>query len=363
MVAGLVHDIGHPPFGHNGERALDAAMLQYGGFEGNAQTLRILSRLEKKVSYAEPVDGDARAGMNLTNRTLAAILKYDEVIPKERADGAEVQKGYYGSEQTIVESVKKAVLRGKRIVPKGKFKSIECQIMDLADDFAYSVYDLEDSLKAGFLTPAGILASDEALLEKVAKKVGKKLKRDVSIVEVSGVFLKIFEDLEGQGEDLDPVTAFTRTYAASRKISEDSNRRTKLSSQLVHEMIAGVQFQYDGEEPALSKAWIGDDLAVKVEVLKQYTYLSTIYSARVKLGEYRGLELVGDIFNALIGDRGELLMPEDVRHRYSALDDKTQKAERARCVCDYVAGMTDRYAMEFWARLKSDAAESMFKPI
>ena len=73
-AAGLVHDIGHPPFGHNGERALDKKMKEYGGFEGNAQTLRILSRLEKKANYDQPVDGDVRAGMNLCFRTLAAVL-------------------------------------------------------------------------------------------------------------------------------------------------------------------------------------------------------------------------------------------------------------------------------------------------
>jgi dGTPase len=92
--AGLAHDLGHPPFGHNGEAALDELMLSHGGFEGNAQTLRILSRLEKKQTRRFPdksdrpvpvVGGiDERIGLNLTSRSLASILKYDKVIPRVR---------------------------------------------------------------------------------------------------------------------------------------------------------------------------------------------------------------------------------------------------------------------------------------
>ncbi|PTE06459.1 deoxyguanosinetriphosphate triphosphohydrolase [Mesorhizobium helmanticense] len=365
-AAGLVHDIGHPPFGHNGERALDAAMRQYGGFEGNAQTLRILSRLEKKVRYSKPVAGDDRAGMNLCLRTLASILKYDNEIAQKRPKEDKVKKGYYRSERPIVNEIKKRVLRNSPLPADTTFKTIECSIMDLADDFAYSVYDLEDSLKAGFLTPAGILASSSRLLQKVAAAVTKQLERECSAAQVSAVFAQVFEGIVSYGEQVpthaDAVLTFAKAYESSQQLSEDSYYRTRLSSALVHEFIGGVKFELNTEHPALSKAYIDGDLEMKVEVLKQYTYVAMIYSARVKLGEYRGFQLVTDIFEALMGDKGDLLMPEDVRQRFLATPEKN-KAKRARTVCDYVAGMTDRYAMEFWARLKSDAAESMFKPI
>jgi dGTPase len=301
----------------------------------------------------------------LCHRTLAAILKYDNEVPLTRTKDADFKKGYYGSERQIVNDVKAAVLRGKSLPEGMDFKTIECQIMDLADDFAYSVYDLEDSLKAGFLTPASILASDNDLFKKVAEKVTEELGRDCSPADVTAIFGTVFADLvkiDDSGTITGALMAFTKAYGGSEQLSQDSYYRTRLSSALIHEFIAGVKFEPNIEHPAMSRAYIEGGLEMKVEVLKQYTYVATIYSARVKLGEYRGSQLVTDIFNALIGKKGDLLMPDDVRKRFLAIPEE-DKANRARTVCDFVAGMTDRYAMEFWARLKSDAAESMFKPI
>lgn len=361
-VASLVHDIGHPPFGHNGERALDQLMKHYGGFEGNAQTLRILSRLDKKAVFEEPFGGEKRAGLNLCVRTLAAILKYDDVIPTVRDEDSDLKKGYYESEQLIVDTVKERVLRGKS-VPQGKFKTLECQIMDIADDIAYSVYDLEDSLKAAFLTPAAIFASDENLLEQVVGKVNKSLRdigETVTADEVIATFVDCFEEINPTDADKDPFQFFLKATQISNELSCNGYVRTKFSSRLVHEFINGVEFELNTEFPALSTAKLKNDVRKKVEVLKQYTFNAVIYSSRVKLGEFRGTELVTDIFKALQADKGYLLMPDDVRELYLSTDDAVIKA---RTICDYVAGMTDRYAVEFWGRLRSDSAESMFKTV
>lgn len=159
----LAHDLGHPPFGHQGELALDECMREHGGFEGNAQTLRILSRTEKKRttnerSPEEFVDGiDQRRGLNVTFRSLASILKYDRKIYNRPANTPSdyVIKGYYSDEEELVKEIKKAVVGSGGIPPK--FKTIECQIMDIADDIAYSTYDFEDAMKAGFTSLLDLL--------------------------------------------------------------------------------------------------------------------------------------------------------------------------------------------------------------
>ncbi|MEQ8953720.1 MAG: dNTP triphosphohydrolase, partial [Gammaproteobacteria bacterium] len=186
--AALAHDIGHPPFGHNGEQILDELMLSYGGFEGNAQTLRILSKLEKKATYNFPAISnipvcfdakerkDLRCGLNLSYRTLASIIKYDNIIPrtkgervKNSSDGEPV-KGIYLDEEELLDRIKTHVgYNGKN------FKTIECHIMDIADDIAYSTYDIEDSMKAGFLTPLKILSMPDSFKERVAKRVKGKM--------------------------------------------------------------------------------------------------------------------------------------------------------------------------------------------
>ena len=186
--AGLAHDLGHPPFGHLGEEALDELMKDNGGFEGNAQSLRLLAKLEKK-SVLKKLPGnnviddsgkDLRVGLNLTFRSLASILKYNRVIPKDNAgrktllDKKEIQKlspvkGYYEEEMDLVDKIKLSVC-GNKPIPT-KFKTVECQIMDYADDIAYSCYDLEDSFKAGFLSPLELLNLPEEELDYVTKCV------------------------------------------------------------------------------------------------------------------------------------------------------------------------------------------------
>lgn len=192
--AGLAHDLGHPPFGHNGEKALDDCMKEFGGFEGNAQTLRILAKVEKKalrelpdstdVCGIAPDGTDRRLGLNLTYRTLASVLKYDAQIPLRRKKSADLKKGYYASEADLVRGIKKQV--GVPKDKKEKVKTIECQIMDVADDIAYSTYDLEDAMKGGFTHPLALLTrlANQPLFEKLVEKVGK----DVDGVTESEVF-------------------------------------------------------------------------------------------------------------------------------------------------------------------------------
>ncbi len=182
QAACIAHDIGHPPFGHQGEEALNSKMKSFGGFEGNAQTLRILSKLEKKTIGKEVESGeyhgltknceDNRFGLNLTYRTYASILKYDNLI-ESQLENSQVIKGFYREEEDLVTAIKKQVL-GKPNPPKNwKFKTIECSIMDIADDIAYSTYDFEDALKGGFVTPLDYIFLNESLITNISLELLK----------------------------------------------------------------------------------------------------------------------------------------------------------------------------------------------
>jgi dGTPase len=141
-TACLSHDLGHPPFGHHGETILDALAKDIGGFEGNAQTLRLVTRIEPKV-----IAEDGRpAGLNLTRASLDALTKYpwprSEATAGRRDSG--VRKfGVYDDDTAVFDFYRNGVDNGK--------KCIEAQVMDLADDISYSVHDVEDAVVAGHL--------------------------------------------------------------------------------------------------------------------------------------------------------------------------------------------------------------------
>jgi dGTPase len=408
-TAALAHDLGHPPFGHNGEEALDQKMKDCGGFEGNAQTLRILSKLEKKETF-DSADGsfnqittdgkDNRCGLNFAFRTLASVLKYDRCIPKVREKDAELVKGYYYTEKDLVEEIKAHVLNNTRAE---KLYTIECQIMDLADDISYCTYDLEDALKSGFISPLGILTSSKELLERVAKKVRKHCKIDSFNAEnvlasLNNIFKKGIKKgvekvkldwVDDEKGSFDKLVKFSGNslFKINERLYTSGYYRTAHTSELVHNLMSSVIFELNNDEPALSKVMLDPKRKIDVEVLKHYNYEAVISSSRLRISEFRGQEIVAAIFDAIADQfsdlpdgfdlfaddfnslgyaeqrkklKGEGLLPEDSRKLYNSFK---SLADKKRVICDFIAGMTDRYAIEFYGRLKSEHPQTIFKPL
>lgn len=158
-MACLAHDLGHPPFGHNGESALNFWAADIGGFEGNAQTFRILTRLETKI-----YDDQGRSrGLNLTRASLDAATKYPWQLSRAAEFGNTSKFGAYEDDLEI--------FNWMRIdAPEGA-KCVEAQIMDFADDVAYSVHDFEDAIVEGFIDPW--LLNDPSAHEALMDEIGR----------------------------------------------------------------------------------------------------------------------------------------------------------------------------------------------
>lgn len=167
-TACLAHDLGHPPFGHNGESALNTWAHDFGGFEGNAQTLRLLSRIEPKVFDD---DGQSR-GLNLTRATLDASCKYPwsrKFGQAESGGDSSVKFGYYEDDKEVFEFLRTGAIERR--------KCIEAEVMDFADDVAYSVHDFEDAVVSGYVNIAEINSANSTagLLEKISEWNGSEI--------------------------------------------------------------------------------------------------------------------------------------------------------------------------------------------
>lgn len=347
----LAHDIGHPPFGHGGEVALNYMMRGQGGFEGNAQTLRILSRLEKKTKGH---------GLNLTRRSMLGVLKYpvpfsravnkyqsDKELEKVNQSFRTVDakkwkspKCYYDEDQglvdwilepfsnrdrTVLETTEEASTGEKQSSPK--HKSLDTSIMDVSDDISYGVHDLEDAIHMKFLRDC---REDREILDAAFSSLDKDWLARWSLGS-------IVEDLFGEKWDRkDAISRLIHCLICSTSITE--------SDEFDHPLLK-FRLEMDPEARQLT-ANLQDIVKNKV-----------IFCPEVQTLEYSGQLLVMELFEAMHSSPKRLL-PADTQ---KLLDDGERTV--ARLVCDHISGMTDDYAAKMHGRLFSPRTGSIFEKL
>ncbi|HSK56368.1 MAG TPA: deoxyguanosinetriphosphate triphosphohydrolase [Jiangellales bacterium] len=321
-AACLAHDLGHPPFGHNGEQALDEVAASCGGFEGNAQTLRLLTRLEPKV--VDPRTGRG-AGLNLTRACLDAATKY----PWQRRPGG----GKYGVYTEDLE-----VFGWLRAGAPEAHRCLEAQVMDFADDVAYSVHDVEDAVVGGRLDP-GVHLDDAAERDRLVRLVREWYLPDGASAEL----LERLDVLRSQPSWVPAYDGSRRTLAALKDMtSQLIGRFCGAAEQATREAAGGGRLTRYCADLVVPRA-----TRVEVAVLKG---LAAVYvmTAEDRQPVYeRQRQQVHDLAERLLAGAPHQLEPalrEDWEH---AGDD----AGRLRVVVDQVASLTDASAVTLLRRL------------
>ncbi|MFZ4485581.1 MAG: deoxyguanosinetriphosphate triphosphohydrolase [Candidatus Nanopelagicales bacterium] len=321
-VAGLAHDLGHPPFGHNGEEELDRLARGIGGFEGNAQTLRVLARLEAKVTDST----GASAGLNLTRASLDASCKY----PWARKEGLR-KFGCYADDAAVFDWL--------RIGAPGEQTCLEEQVMDWSDDVAYSVHDAEDAVHSGLLDLAEFRSTtvQEELIAIARERYAPD--RDVhALSEAIGRLTRLEYwpgQFDGSMSSLVELKTFT-SYLIGRFC---------VSAQIA------TQIEY-GSEPLTRYAAslvVPDEVRDEVSVMKAVAVKYVMNRPGADAEYARQRELIAELVHGLTLEEGRSLEPW-LKPTYEAA---ANDAQRFRVIIDQVASLTDVSVVDWHRRIVS----------
>jgi dGTPase len=341
------HDLGHPPFGHSGEIALNYVMRATGGFEGNGQSLRLLSHLEPHTR---------NHGLDLTRRVLLGILKYPApysrvvrtVLPREPKDATQLVKAdwkppkcYLDCESEVVDwilspltGVDRDLFTSLEIEPtpekhgKTKYKSFHASIMELADDIAYGTHDFEDAVALGLVT--------QEHWSEVLHAVDMKWASQFDF-------------------DLDSMAA----NLFDRRRGLRTGRRKQVIGAIINALVSSVNVvaQADFESSMLRyNAYLEDPARRFLKALTDAVFTHVVLSQPVQTLEYRGRHMIVSMFEALKSDWKSFLNPA-----FSNWIEEHGNVDRG--VCDYIAGMTDPYADRVYERLFVPRQGSLFEKL
>ena len=290
----LAHDFGHTPFGHAGEDALDAAMAPYGGFDHNAQTLRLVTKLERRYPTFD--------GLNLSWETLEGLVKHNGPVTGPLAGKRPLPAAiseYAAGHDLALDS----------------YASAEAQVAALADDIAYNSHDVDDGLRAGLFDIA-----------------------DVADLPLVGPAFQTMRDRHGDIERprLIHVAVSQMIGAMVEDLLAETRRRLQQSG------VGSVEDIRALERPVVA---FSEELAAADRAVKTFLGDNMYRHHRVNRMTSKARRVVGEMF-ALLFAEPELL-PVEWRGR----TDEKDEAGRARMIADYIAGMTDRYALEVHRKL------------
>lgn len=322
----LAHDLGHPPFGHGGEIALHECMRDFGGFEGNGQTLRILTKLEKY---------NKNYGLNPTRRLMLGVLKY----PASYSDfnvymdcfKVKPPKCYFESERDNVMWAlsglsKEELVKFTQIdksTKKTSYKTFDATIMELADDISYGIHDLEDAVSLRMITHDHLM-------------------------DVFDQHASVIEDFGFKRDDV------------LKSLFKDNYERKRIIGNMVHRLITSVNIHSLNEfqdNVFDLNAVLPENARSFLDLMNSIVRDKVISQPNVRLLERKGQSFVKDLFS-FFSDSPKLYLPEDARKNLG--DDRNKNM---RVVCDYIAGMTDNYATRMYEKIFIPRHGSIFDKI
>ena len=327
-TACLAHDLGHPPFGHNGERALAEWAEDFGGFEGNAQTLRILSRIEPKVIDSNNIPH----GLNLTRASLDAACKY----PWSRAEGVaelggnqSIKFGYYEDDIEAFNFL--------RVGAIDRRKCIEAEVMDFADDVAYSVHDFEDAIVSGFVSPSVVNdpRSHDELFSKIRTWAGPEL----SLAEIEEAFSRLSAGSFWLNKYNSNIADLATLKNLTSSLIGSFVRRTTEYTRSLNDSTNLIRYQGSLQVPMEVKA--------EIAVLKGTVSVFLMTDEKRQPYYAKQREMLQELASAILDSNGEYL---DYFFKDSFAAAKSQ-AQQYRIVVDQVASLTDVSATKLHTEL------------